>query len=173
MKNIIFVISLCIAFISNTSAQISTPSYTIDNKGRVPVVNFEKSGGGIFSGSKIEVPAGTMVIMKTMESIKSEEAVPGRMLRFIVDIDVKHCDKEIISTNAIAHGRIKSVTPATSTSKEEIVIEVTSVQAVDGQQIPLHGQEDVIWSRMPGESIAIPSGKVVVGYFKNTETIRI
>ncbi len=172
MKNIIFVFILSLAFIGNTSAQSSAPTYTVDNNGRIPIVKFDKSRG-IFSGNKVEVPAGTMVIMKTMESIKSEEAVPGRLLRFIVDIDVMACDKEVISTNAIALGRIKSVTPATSTSKEEIIIEVTSVQSVDGQQIPLHGQEDVIWSRMPGESVAVPSGKVVVGYFKNTETIKV
>lgn len=172
MKNIVFAISLCLSFFANSTAQTSAPNYQVDNSGRVPVVKFEKSGG-LFSGNKVEVPAGTMVILRTMESIKSEEAVPGRMLRFIVDIDVTVCDKEVISTNAIAHGRIKSVTPATSTSKEEIVIEVTSVQSVDGQQIPLHGQEDVIWSRMPGESIAVPSGKVVVAYFKNKETIKI
>ncbi|HFA50783.1 MAG TPA: hypothetical protein ENJ95_17380 [Bacteroidetes bacterium] len=172
MKNIVFVISLCIAFATNTNAQTEAPTYTIDRNGRVPVVNFQKSGG-IFSGNKVEVPAGTMVIMKTMESIKSEDAVPGKIIRFLVDIDVMVCGKEVISSNAIALGRIKSVSPATSTSKEEIIIEVTSVQSVDGQQVPLHGQEDLIWSRMPGESVAVPSGKVVVGYFKNKETIKV
>ncbi len=172
MKNIIFVFSLCIAFIANANAQPEAPTYKIDRSGRVPLVSFEKSGS-LFSKNKIEAPAGTMVIMKTMESIKSEDAVPGKILRFLVDIDVMVCGKEVISTNAIALGRIKSVTPATSTSKEEIIIEVTSVQSVDGQQIPLHGQEDLTWSRMAGESIAVPSGKVVVGYFKNTETIKV
>lgn len=123
------------------------------------------------SPKEILVPASTMVLLKTIRVIEADKATIGQSVKFIAEMNVVVDGHVVISSNAIAVGKISEVIEATPTRSDAISIEVNSVQAVDGTLIHLNGAEEVITSRLKGESIGIQAGKTLIGYVMNNTTV--
>lgn len=121
----------------------------------------------------IELPAGTVVLLESAEEIKSDQVTVGRIINFIVRTNVDVNGETVIRTGAIATGRIKSITSSTYNNPEEIKIELKYVQAVDGQQVALHGIEANFYGKFPGESASVDPGMSVNGHVMNNTKIRL
>lgn len=169
MRSIIFLIATSFFFLSAINAQ---SDYTVNTDYRIPAIQFNK-GKKDKRKKTVEVPAGTMVQFKLTESITSDAVSTGQHVQLMVDMNVVKDGKVIIKSNAIATGRIKAVKKGTINCKESLTLEVISVQAVDGQQIPLNGQEQTFISTAPGQTLTLHAGKTLLGYFKNDEVIML
>ena len=169
MKSIIFFFALTALFVTSSNAQAD---YTVNTDYRIPSVVFNK-GKKHDKNKTIAVSAGTTVTLQLTESINSDEVSVGQYVQLLVDMNVLQDGKIIIKSNAIALGRIKDIKKATINCRESITIEAVSVQAVDGQQIPLNGQEQTFVSPAPGQNLVLQPGKTLTGFFKNDEVIML
>lgn len=119
------------------------------------------------------LPAGTLVMLETAEKISSDAVTVGKPLVFRVRTNVVVEGKVVITTGAIAIGRIKSITPTTYNNPEEIALEVTYVQAVDGSQVPLNGAEQTFKGRFSRESAVVEPGQMIIGTVMNNMNINL
>lgn len=87
------------------------------------------------------VPAGTLVILETVEKVAVENSTAGRMIRLRARTNVIVDGYIVVLTGAMGLGRIKSILKKASSPDEEIYVEAFSILAVDGQQIALFGSE--------------------------------
>ncbi len=148
MKNTLFTLVTLIAFFFSTAAQATPPGNPCKT-----------------------LPAGTLVMLETTEKISSDAATVGKTLVFRVRTNVVVDGKVVISTGAIAIGRVKNITPATFNLPEEITFEVTYAQAVDGQQIALNGAEQNYKGRFSRESVVVEPGQMITGTVMNNTNI--
>lgn len=148
MKNTLFTLVTLIAFFFSTAAQATPPGNPCKT-----------------------LPAGTLVMLETTEKISSDAATVGKTLVFRVRTNVVVDGKVVISTGAIAIGRVKNITPATFNLPEEITFEVTYAQAVDGQQIALNGAEQTYKGRFSRESVVVEPGQMITGTVMNNTNI--
>ena len=100
--------------------------------------------------SKVMMPGGTLVLLEINE-IKNSDLTAGRTVEMRVFQDVTIKEDVVIRTGALAIGRIKSVDPGGYSTKASITIELFSVTAVDGQQVPLFGNEQTFLSAVPSQ----------------------
>lgn len=117
------------------------------------------------------LPSGTLVMLETTEKISSDAVTVGKILLFRVRTNVVVDGKVVITTGAIAMGRVKSITPTTYNNPEEIAFEVTYAQAVDGQQVALNGAEQTYKGRFSRESVVVEPGQMIVGTVMNNINI--
>ena len=148
MKNTLFTLATLIAFFFSTAAQATPPGNPCKT-----------------------LPAGTLVMLETTEKISSDAVTVGKTLVFRVRTNVVVDGKVVISTGAIAIGRVKNITPATFNLPEEITFEVTYAQAVDGQQIALNGAEQTYKGRFSRESVVVEPGQMITGTVMNNTNI--
>jgi hypothetical protein len=78
-----------------------------------------------------------------------------------------------IVTGAQAMGRIKAIEPSTYNNPETFKIEVIYVQAVDGQQVPLNGNELSIRGQFPGQDAGSQPGTTVTASVMNDIKIKL
>lgn len=154
MKNTLFSLVALIAFFFNTSAQAAS----------IPALN---------GGPCKTLQAGTLVVLETTEKISSDAVTVGKILVFRVRTNVVVDGETVIATGAIAIGRVKAINPATYNLPEEITVEVTYAQAVDGQQVALNGAEQTYKGRFPRESVAVEPGQMITGMAMNNTNIKI
>jgi hypothetical protein len=154
MKNTLFSLVALIAFFFSTSAQAASS----------PAPN---------GGPCKTLPAGTLVMLETTEKISSDAVTVGKILIFRVRTHVVVDGETVIATGAIAIGRVKSISAATYNLPEEITVEVTYAQAVDGQQVALNGAEQTYKGRFPRESVAVEPGQMITGTSMNNISIKI
>ena len=119
------------------------------------------------------LPSGTLVMLETTEKISSDAVTVGKILVFRVRTNVVVDGHVVISTGAIAIGRVKSITPTTYNNPEEITLEVTYAQAVDGQQIALNGAEQTYKGRFSKESATVEPGQMITGTVMNNTNIKL
>jgi hypothetical protein len=153
MKNILVLLMLSVAIIAN-----ATPSYGQILKN---IIN-----------NKTTLPAGTLVILESTESLKTGQATVGQLVHFRVTTHVKADGDVVIATGAMGLGRIKSIDPSTYNNPETFHIEVTSVQAVDGQMVPLQGQELMMKGKFSSQEAASDAGKTITAYVTNDIKIK-
>jgi hypothetical protein len=72
-----------------------------------------------------------------------------------------------ISTGALAVGRVKHIQMNTYNEPEEIRIEMLYVQAVDGQMVPLNGNEQSIRGQFPNEPTSVQFGTSITSHVTN------
>lgn len=88
----------------------------------------------------IKLPAGTAVPLETTQMISSESLQVGQMVDLRVTSDVKVEGKVVIPAGSIAKGLVSRADKPKAIGKEgRIEIQIKSVKAVDGQDIPLSG----------------------------------
>lgn len=120
---------------------------------------------------KVVVKAGTLVTLETAEKIYSDDATVGQILKFSVLMNVVVDGKVVIASGALAIGRVKSIKKTTYNIPEEITIELKSVQAVDGQQIVLNGDEQTYKGKFTGEGTYVMPGRTITAKLMNNYTI--
>ncbi|MCO6479430.1 MAG: hypothetical protein J5I94_22540 [Phaeodactylibacter sp.] len=118
-------------------------------------------------GKKVELRAGTLILLELSERIQSDAMTVGQLVKFKVSTDVVVDGRVAIRTGALALGRVKSISQSTYNNPEEIHIEVTSVQAVDGQQIALNGTEQIAKGAYPGQGAATQQGMAITASVMN------
>lgn len=121
---------------------------------------------------KVILAAGTLVILETTETLRSGQATVGQLVQFRVRTNVYAENEVAIATGAMATGRIKAIEPSTHNNPETYKIEVMYVQAVDGQQVALNGQELSIKGQFPGEDAGHNPGTTVTATVMNDTKIK-
>ncbi|WP_256010413.1 hypothetical protein [Desertivirga xinjiangensis] len=137
--------------------------------------------------------AGTSVILETATSLSSSTLAPGQIIDFKVRYDVKANEKTVIKAGSLARGQVLRVQKAKGLGKEGFVeIQLKSVKAVDGQEIPLtagsifHEGEDkqtlsivlgvlvcILFLTMKGKNAEVPAGYETSGSVAVTTTINV
>lgn len=92
------------------------------------------------ANNTIELRAGTPISVELMQNLKSTDLSPGQTIDFRVKYDVIVKKTRLISAGSIGKGQITKVDRRKSFGKPGMLeIQVQSIQAVDGQQIPVSG----------------------------------
>jgi len=155
MKNLLFVLAL----LSGISATAST---TVTNFNPAPLCH-----------TWVTLKAGTMVMLETIEQFNSDQVTVGKVLKFRVTTNVVVNGKTVITTGAIAVGRVKDIEENTYNYPEKITITLMSAQAVDGQQIALNGMEQTFAGRFPGEGVTVEVGQSILGMVMNNTEVKV
>lgn len=160
MKKIFFA---CLLF----SATLATAQdYTVDP---MPAPVFR----GIFKDKDATLNAGTILLLETNEKVESGAVTVGQNLQFKVRSNVMADGKVVIRTGAMAMGRVKTIQRSTHNNPEEIRIELLYVQAVDGQMLPLNGNEQTIRGAFAGQAATVDTGTAITAHITNTVEVRI
>jgi hypothetical protein len=80
--------------------------------------------------------------------------------------------KKLIATGAQATGRVKDLGKGSYNHSGTVTIEITYVQAVDGQQVSMNGQEQQMKGYHKGQSAKIQTGTAISAYVMNDTEIR-
>lgn len=113
-----------------------------------------------------------MVILESTDLIKTGQATVGQLVNFRVRTNVEAEGEVVIATGALGLGRIKSIEKASYNNPEVFHIEVTNVQAVDGQMVSLTGQELQIKGKYAGQEAGAEPGKTITAYVTNDIKIK-
>lgn len=122
---------------------------------------------------QVELPAGTIIYLETNEKVTTAQATVGQLVQFRVRTNVVVNGKVVIVSGALAIGRIKSLSEATFNDPAEVTIELTSVQAVDGQQVVLNGIEQTIKGKFPNEGTIVNIGTAITSTVMNNIKIKV
>lgn len=117
--------------------------------------------------------SGTFVFLELMEKVNSDQATVGKVLLFKVRTDVVVNGNVVIKTGALAVGMVKSIKETTYNYPEEMTLTVTSVQAVDGQQIALNGIEQTFIGQFTGEGMTVEPGQPIIAGVMNNVVIDV
>lgn len=99
------------------------------------------------AAQRVTVPSGTVVMVRTAETIDPANVRTGDIVNLIVMNDVRIQDKVVIASGATARGQVSEAKKKGAVgSPAKIAIELQTVQAVDGSNIPIRGAR-----RMEGE----------------------
>ncbi len=120
---------------------------------------------------KVTITAGTSILLETAERIGTDQMTVGQLVQMKVKVNVFAEKRVVVTTGAHAIGRIKSISPATYNHPASLTIELVSVQAVDGQQIPLNGLEQSYTGKFSGEGTMVEPGKVITATVMNDMVI--
>ncbi len=152
MKNILFIALALLNFCTKTTANNS------------PLCD---------DGSKVTLNSGTILLLETAEKIYSDQVTVGKMFRFRVVADVMAEGEVAIRTGAFAMGRVKAIETSTFGTPEAIRIELTFVQAVDGQSVSLMGDELSIQGQQTGQGTPVEFATSITSHVTNTMKIMV
>lgn len=131
----------------------------------------EYNAKGLFN-NKATLTAGTLVLLETAENIATDQVTVGKQIQFRVRTNVIAEKEVVIRTGALAIGRVKAIESSTYNNPAEIRIELQYVQAVDGQMIPLIGQEQSVRGQFTGQGTNVESGTSITAYVMNDIKIK-
>ena len=117
------------------------------------------------------LPAGTLILMETTEKNHSRALTEGQVLHFKVKANVVVNGKVVITTGALALGKVKTIQKATFNNPEEVTIEVDYVQTVDGQMIGLTGNEQTFKGKYPNQGMSLKPGQAITARITNSTYI--
>lgn len=120
---------------------------------------------------KATLKAGTLVMLESTETINSHTMTIGQLVQFKVKTNVYAEGKLVIRTGALALGRVKSVQKATYNHPAQMTIELTSVQAIDGQSIALNGTEQTLKGAYRNQGMSIHQGTMVSANVMNDQCV--
>jgi magnesium-transporting ATPase (P-type) len=138
----------------------------------------------------IKLADGTVVVVRTLETLNPENLAPGDIIKFEVAEDIKADGIVLIRKGTAARGEVISAEKTGYVGKGgKIGITVTSTTAIDGQKVPLKGSltrsgeektgTSVAVSAlvcplallMKGEAAQIPAGSQISAYVDNNVTV--
>ena len=122
---------------------------------------------------RVVLSAGSSIFLETTETINSDNATIGQLVRFKVQTNVYAEGKVVVVTGAMATGRVKAIEKSSYNHGASIRVEVTSVQAVDGQMINLNGMEQTLTSKYKGQGITIATGTAITATVMNDIKIKL
>lgn len=169
MKMILFclVLSVSLNAQSDFSDDFTLETASANYERETPVIQHK----GLFKNKKVDLPSGTLVVLASAEQLISDQATIGQMVKFIVKTNVTMKGKVVIATGAMAVGRIKNVNSSTYNHPATINVEVTSVQAVDGQQVALNGNEMLTLGIYKGQGTKLQTGRTIISNVMNDMVI--
>jgi hypothetical protein len=153
MKNILF---LCFAFCTTLGFARTSDLH--------PTPCFHKHA---------DLSAGTIVLLETNETFKSDDVTVGKVLQFRVRTNVMAEGEVVIQTGALAIGRVKAIESATHNSQEEIRFELEYVQAVDGQMVALNGNEQSARGQFTGQGTTVQIVTSITAQVMNNQKIKV
>lgn len=118
------------------------------------------------------LPIGTAIFLENAELVGYDQATIGKNVRFLVRTDVVVNGTPLIRTGAIAMGRIKNITAPTYNDAATLTLEVTHVQAVDGQMVALNSTEQTYKGQFPRESMVVHPGQSIIATTMNMTAVR-
>jgi hypothetical protein len=121
---------------------------------------------------KCTLPAGTLILLEATETLDASQMTIGQLIQFKVRTDVKVDGQKLIATGAQAMGRVKNWSKGSYNHPGTVTIEITSVQAVDGQQIYMNGMEQTIKGRFKGQAATIQTGTAISAYVMNDVKVK-
>lgn len=102
--------------------------------------------------TKVKLTSATFINFETNETKFGDRATIGQNIQCRVVGNV-YADNEVaIRSGARALGRIKGIEQSSTNGEMLILIEMFYVQAVDGQQVPLNGNEQTIQASFTNET---------------------
>jgi hypothetical protein len=119
------------------------------------------------------LPAGTMIYLELAEQLRSQKMSVGRIVKFTVKMNVKVGGDVFVRSGMMAVGRIKSIERNSYNDPEEVNIEISSVQAVDGTMIDLNGTEAIFLGDNSGEDATIASLPQMIARVMNDTDIEV
>lgn len=170
MKTIIF---LLLSSFSLFGQSTLTPTQSPDNQTNIEASATIQSSFTPFFNNRVTLQSGTLVLLESAEHLSTEQATIGQMIKFIVKTNVIAENKVVINSGAIAIGRVKYVNDNTYNNPETITIEVTNVQAVDGQQVFLNGNELTLSGLYPNEGTFVFTGRTLTANVMNDMEIEV
>jgi uncharacterized membrane protein len=106
--------------------------------------------------SKITIPEGTRVAVKSLEGVSSESAKMGQTIRFEVVRDVVVNSKVVIKAGAPAIGEVLKAESKRAVGREgTLLVGIRYATAVDGTQVPLRASLEEKGEERFGLSIAL------------------
>lgn len=104
----------------------------------------------------INVPTGTPINSKLLETVSSKTAQVGQRVKFSVDSDTKINGKVVVKKGAIAIGEVSEVSAAgMAGTAGKLVITLQFVEAVDGSQLQISATKGAKGQSKLAESVAI------------------
>jgi hypothetical protein len=128
--------------------------------------------GNCFFSKKITLPAGTLILLETTETLDASQMTIGQLIQFKIKTDVLVDGEKVVATGAQATGRVKDLSKGTYNSPGTVTIEITYVQAVDGQQVSMNGMEQQLKGYHKGQSATIQTGTAISAYVMNDTCIK-
>lgn len=128
---------------------------------------------GFFCHKHVDLSAGTIVLLETNEKFASDQVTVGKVLQFKVRTNVLAEDEVVIKTGALAIGRVKAIEQNTHNNPEEIRFELQYVQAVDGQMVPLNGNELSVRGQFSNEGTTVQFATSITAQVMNNQKIKI
>lgn len=138
----------------------------------------------------VKLADGTVIVVRTLETLNPENLSPGDIIKFEVAEDLKSEGIVVIRKGTAARGEVISAEKTGYVGKAgKIAITVTSTTSIDGQKVPLKGSltregegktgTSVAVSAficplallMKGENAQIPAGSQVSTYVDNNVTV--
>lgn len=159
-KLILFIAFAFVSFSTTVSANNALTYPTVDHESTILL-------------KRITLTAGTSIYLETNERLNTNQATIGKMMKFKVKMNVTVDGRVVIKTGATALGRIKDLRAATFNNPAEVVIELISVQAVDGQLIDLNGDEQTIQGTYPNQGTMINTGTAITANVMNDTEIKV
>jgi len=123
-------------------------------------------------GKKVDLLAGTTVMLELSETLSSDQMTTGKMVKFKVTTDVVVDGRVAIRTGALAWGRVKSIAEATYNNPAQLRLEVQHVQAVDGQQINLNGAEQALRGTFSSQGFQAQMGATIMATIMNDTEVK-
>ena len=145
----------------------TAPEYQATNVANAPLFSRKRAP------LTLPLHAGTPIYLRTIEIINFDELTAGQPIKFMVSKDVVADGTILIRSNVVATGVITSKKAPTVSTPASVIIEVTGVNAVDGQAITLTSQDQRFSGKYPGQSFEIPMNKSVVAYVTNNQMIEV
>lgn len=134
---------------------------------------FSFANGPIECTNNIDLCAGTQVVLETGTRLNSRTATVGQLIKCKVKTNVVVDGQIVVRTGATALARISKIQDYTYNEAESISIVPISVQAVDGQQLALHGGEQTIKGQFPNQHMELLPHTLLLGSIMNNYTISI
>ncbi len=163
MKN-----TLAILFALGSACAFAQPSDPAPKTVQCLDLDFEFDWGlpkTIFNkGNQVKLPGGSILLLKAAENWQPDQVTVGRVFRFRVVADVMAEGEIAIRTGAYAMGRAKSIEPSSYNDPATIRVEMMYAQAVDGQLVPLMGDE---------LALAAPQTTSIMAHVTNTMTVKV
>jgi hypothetical protein len=155
MKNILFIALVCFTF-----AGYAAPGQPL------PICE------QLESYKKVTLKAGSIILLDLNEVVSTDQGSVGKTILFKVKQNVMAESEVAVTTGALAMGRIKFIGESTYNDKAEIRIELLYVQAVDGQQVALNGNELTVFGEDSGRgnnSVVIYASNITANVTNNID----
>ena len=120
------------------------PIYT-KNISEIFMIKYQNGGKDVFnnnynSNKLFKLPSGELITLYLKESVSSRNLTNGTIVKFAVKEPIVSLNnKLIVASNTIVNGKVTKVTTAKwAGQKGELTIQINSVKAVDGTNIPVY-----------------------------------